>query len=126
MIQVQTIFRVCDNSGAKKVKCIKVLGGHKRKVARAGDLIVVSIQKVKQHKKKKIKIKEGEVMRALVLHTKAKVYRQNFSRFLCQENLVALITQKNKPLGTRVLGPVAKELRHSKFLKIASLSAGLV
>lgn len=126
MIQVQTLLRVCDNTGAKKVRCIKVYGRLGRSVARCGDLILVSIQKVKHHKKKKVKIKEGEVHLALVLRTKAKVVRQNFSSFAFQENSIAILSQKKKPLASRILGPVSKELRHSKYLKIASLSAGLI
>lgn len=126
MIQVQTLFRVCDNSGAKKVRCIKVCGRSGRSIARCGDLILVSVQKVKHHKKKKVKIKEGEVHLALVLRTRSKIRRQNSSFFGFQENLVALLTPKKKPLASRILGPVAKELRHSKYLKIASLSSGLI
>jgi large subunit ribosomal protein L14 len=125
MIQTQTIFRVSDNSGAKKVKTIKVMGGFRRKVASVGDLVVVSIRNVKQHVKKKIKIKEGEVSHALVVRTRAKVCRKNFSRFSCQENSVVIVTNKKKPIATRVLGPVPKELRNSKFMKIASLAAGV-
>lgn len=126
MIQTQTIFRVSDNSGAKKVKCIKVLGGFRRKFAKVGDLIVVSIRRIKQHKKKKIKIKEGDVTFALVVRTKQKVIRQNFCQFSCQENSVVLVTNKKKPIATRVLGPIPRELRHSKFMKVASLSAGFI
>jgi large subunit ribosomal protein L14 len=126
MIQSQTIFRVCDNSGAKKVKCIKVLGGFRRKFAKLGDLIVVSVRRVKQHKKKKIKIKEGDVTHALVIHTKFCVNRQNFSRFSCQENTVVLLTNKKKPIATRILVPVPRELRHSKFMKVASIAAGFI
>lgn len=126
MIQTETLIRVTDNSGAKKVKCIKVLGGFRRKFANIGDLIVVSIRRVKQHKKKKIKVKEGEVVHALVVRTKAKLVRQNSTHLKCQENSVVLITNKNKPIATRVLGPVPKELRHSKFMKVASLSAGFI
>lgn len=124
MIQTETILRVTDNSGAKKVKCIKVLGGFKRKYANHGDLIIVSIRRVKQHKKKKVKIKEGEVIHALVVRTKAKIVRRNCTQVQCQENSVVLITNKNKPIATRVVGPVPKELRHSKFMKVASLSSG--
>jgi large subunit ribosomal protein L14 len=124
MIQSQTIFHVCDNSGAKKVKCIKVLGGFKRKFACVGDRVVGSIQYVKQHKKKKIKVKEGEVVHALVVRTRAKVFRKNFSRFSCQENSIVLVAEKTKPIATRILGPVSQELRSSKFLRIASLSSG--
>jgi large subunit ribosomal protein L14 len=126
MIQSQTIFRVSDNSGAKKVKCIKVLGGFRKKTAQVGDLIVVSIQNIKQHKKKKIKVREGEVCRALIIRAKSKIFRNNFSRFVFRENSVVVMTNKNKPIATRVLGPVAKEIRHSKFLKVASLSSGFI
>jgi len=125
MIQTQTIFRVSDNSGAKKVKTIKVMGGFRRKVASVGDLVVVSIRNVKQHVKKKIKIKEGEVSHALVIRSRSKVCRKNFSRFSCQENSVVIVTNKKKPIATRVLGPVPKDLRNSKFMKVASLAAGV-
>lgn len=126
MIQSETFLRVTDNSGAKKVKCIKVLGGFRRKFANLGNLIVVSIRQVKQHKKKKIKVKEGEVTHALVVRTKSRLVRQNSTQLQCQENSVVLMTNKNKPIATRVLGPVPKELRHSKFMKVASLSAGFI
>lgn len=126
MIQSETLLRVTDNSGAKRVKCIKVLGGFRRKFANLGDLIVVSIRRVKQHKKKKIKVKEGEVIHALVVRTKSRLVRQNSTQLQCQENSVVLITNKNKPIATRVLGPVPRELRHSKFMKVASLSAGFI
>src|SRR6056297_434927 len=106
MIQTETLLRVTDNSGAKKVACIKVLGGFRRKFASLGDLIVVSIRRVKQHKKKKIKVKEGEVVHALVVRTKSKLVRQNSTHLQCQENSVVLMTNKNKPFATRVLGPV--------------------
>lgn len=126
MIQSETLLRVSDNSGAKKVKCIKVLGGFRRKFANLGDLIVVSIRRVKHHKRKKIKIKEGEVINALVIRTTSKFIRQNYSHLRCQENSVVLITNNNKPIATRVLGPVPKELRHSKFMKVVLLSSGFV
>ena len=124
MIQSQTSLRVSDNSGAKRVKCIKVLGGFKRKFANVGDLIVVSIRKVKQHKRKKIKVKEGEVTHAVIIRVKSKSSRLNSSNVKCQENAVVLISNKTKPVATRVLGPVPRELRHSKFMKVASLSSG--
>ena len=124
MVQTRTLFRVCDNSGAKKVRCIKILGGFKRRFAKIGDIIVVSVRQVKQHKKKKIKIQEGNVAYALIVRTKWKEKRQNFSFFRCEENAVVLLTNKKKPIATRVVGPVPKQLRHSKFMKIASLAAG--
>jgi large subunit ribosomal protein L14 len=126
MIQSNTIFRVSDNSGAKKVKCIKVLGGFKRQFAYLGDLVVGSIQNVKQHKKKKIKVREGEVVHALIIRIRSKTHRKNFSRFCSKENAVVVMTNKKKPLSTRVIGPVAKEFRYSKFMRIASLSSGFL
>lgn len=124
MIQSQTIFRVSDNSGAKKVKCIKVLGGFRRKVASTGDVIVVSIRRVKQHKKKKIKVKEGEVCFGVIIRTKSRIRRSNFSSVLCKENSLVLLNSSKKPIATRVIGPVPKQFRHSKFMRIASLSSG--
>lgn len=124
MIQTQTIFRVSDNSGAKKVRCIKVLGGFKRKIASLGNVIRVSIRRVKQHKKKKIKVKEGEVCYALIIRTRSCFQRKNFSFFSCQENSVVLLNSNRKPIATRVLGPVPKEFRSSKFMKVLSLSSG--
>ena len=124
MIQSQTIFRVSDNSGAKKVKCVKVLGGFRRKVASVGDVIVVSIRRVKQHKKKKIKVKEGEVCFGVIIRTKSRLFRRNFSSVLCKENSLVLLNSSRKPVATRVIGPVPKQFRHSKFLRIASLSSG--
>jgi large subunit ribosomal protein L14 len=124
MIQSQTIFRVSDNSGAKKVKCVKVLGGFRRKVASVGDVIVVSVRRVKQHKKKKIKIKEGEVCFGVIIRTKSRISRTNFSSVMCQENSLVLLNSSRKPFATRVIGPVPKQFRHSKFMRIASLSSG--
>ena len=124
MIQSQTIFRVGDNSGARKMKCIKVLGGFRRRSAYVGDLVVGSIQNVKQHKKKKLKVKEGEVIQAVVTKTCYKTFRKNFSRFSSKENSVVLLLNKSKPIATRVLGPVCREFRNTKFLKVASLSSG--
>lgn len=126
MIQSQTILPVSDNSGAKRVKCIKVLGGFRRKFAKTGDLIAVSVQDVKQHKKKKIRVKKGEVCQALVIRTKSKLVRKNYSRLIYNDKMVVLMTNKKKPIATRVLGPVAKELRQSKFLKVALLASGFI
>jgi large subunit ribosomal protein L14 len=126
MLQVQSLFRVCDNSGAKKVRCIKVLGGFKRKYAKVGDLIVVSVRRVKQHKKKKIKIKEGDVVRAVIVRSKAITKRCNYSQFKWKENAVVVIASRTKPFATRVIGPVSREIRLTKFMKLASLSSGLV
>jgi len=126
MIQTETLLQVTDNSGAKKVKCIKILGGFRRKFAKIGDLVIASIRVVKQHKKKKVKVKEEEVVHALIVRTKSKFSRQNSTQLQYQKNCVVLMTTKNKPLATRVLGPVPKILRHSKFMKVAALSAGFI
>lgn len=126
MLQVQSLFRVCDNSGAKKVRCIKVLGGFKRKYAKVGDLIVVSVRRVKQHKKKKIKIKEGDIVRAVIVRSKAITKRRNYSQFKWRENAVVVIASRTKPFATRIIGPVSREIRLTKFMKLASLSSGLV
>lgn len=126
MLQVQTIFRVTDNSGARKAKCIKVLGGFKKKYAKIGNLIVVSIRDVKLQKKKKIKIKEGDVVHAVIVRTKAKACRLNFSSYLLKENAVVILTNKKKPIATRVKGSVPFELRYTKFLKVALLASGFI
>lgn len=126
MLQVQSLFRVCDNSGAKTVRCIKVLGGFKRKYAVVGDLIVVSVRRVKQHKKKKIKIKEGDVVRAVIVRSKAITKRRNYSQFKWKENAVVVLASRTKPFATRIIGPVSREIRLTKFMKLASLSSGLV
>jgi len=126
MIQQQTILKVADNSGAKTVKCIKVLGGFKKRYAKLGDIIVVSVQQLRNKSKKTSKVSKGEVFRALVVRTKKKYKKRDGSSFFLQENAIALINKQGNPVGTRILGPIPKILKKTKFMKFVSLSIGLI
>jgi large subunit ribosomal protein L14 len=123
MIQQQTILKVADNSGAKTVKCIKVLGGFKRKVAFLGDLIIVSIQHLRNKSRNISKVTKGEVHKALIVRTKKKINKNDGSFYLFSENAVSLINKQNKPIASRLTGPLPKKLRLNKFLKLASISS---
>lgn len=123
MIQQQTILKVADNSGAKTVKCIKVLGGFKRKVAFLGDLIIVSIQHLRNKSRNTSKVTKGEVHKALIVRTKKKINKNDGSFYLFSENAVSLINKQNKPIASRLTGPLPKKLRLNKFLKLASISS---
>lgn len=123
MIQQQTILKVADNSGAKTVKCIKVLGGFKRKVAFLGDLIIVSIQHLRNKSRNMSKVTKGEVHKALIVRTKKKINKNDGSFYLFFENAVSLINKQNKPIASRLTGPLPKKLRLNKFLKLASISS---
>ena len=118
MIQMQTILDVADNSGAKKVMCIKVLGGSKRKYASLGDVIVVSVREAIPQ----AKVKKGEVERAVIVRTKREVARPDGSYIRFDGNSAVLINKDLEPVGTRIFGPVARELRARKFMKIISLA----
>ena len=126
MIQQQTILKVADNSGAKTVKCIKVLGGFKKRYAKLGDIVVVSVQQLRNKSKKTSKVSKGEVFRALVVRTKKRYQKKDGSSFFLQENAVALINKQGNPIGTRILGPIPKVLKKTKFMKFVSLSIGLI
>lgn len=126
MIQQTTKLKVSDNSGAKTVKCIKVLGGFKKKYAQLGDIIVVSIQELRNKSRKTSKVKKREVYKALIIRTKTRDLRANGSILQFRENSVALINKQGNPLGTRIVGPVAKLLRKKKFQKFISISSGLI
>lgn len=123
MIQQQTILKVADNSGAKNVKCIKVLGGFKRKIAFLGDLIIVSVQQLRNKSRKSSKVIKGEVYKAIVVRTKRKVKNSDGSFFFFSKNSVSLLSKQNKPLASRLTGPVPKQLKLNKFLKLASISS---
>ncbi|MBW2147450.1 MAG: 50S ribosomal protein L14 [Deltaproteobacteria bacterium] len=118
MIQQQTILDVADNSGAKKVYCIRVLGGTRRKYATVGDIIVVSVKEALPDSK----VKKGEVHRAVVVRTVKEVGRSDGSFIRFDTNSVVLINQQMEPIGTRIFGPVARELRFKRFMKIVSLA----
>lgn len=118
MIQMQTRLTVADNSGAKEVMCIKVLGGSKRRVASIGDIIVVSIKEALPN----AKVKKGDVAKAVVVRTIQKLKRADGSYIRFDENSAVLINASKEPIGTRIFGPVARELRAKSFVKIVSLA----
>ncbi|NWF49388.1 MAG: 50S ribosomal protein L14 [Ignavibacteriaceae bacterium] len=118
MIQEETNLVVADNSGAKRVKCIRVLGGSGRKYASLGDLIVVSVKSAIPNGA----VKKGEVSRAVIVRTKKEVRRKDGSYIRFDENAAVLINAQNEPRGTRIFGPVARELREKQFMKIVSLA----
>jgi large subunit ribosomal protein L14 len=118
MIQMQTILNVADNSGAKKVACIKVLGGSKRRYASVGDVIVVAVKESIPNSK----VKKGDVMKAVVVRTVKEVRRPDGSYLKFDDNSAVLITNQMEPVGTRIFGPVARELRAKQFMKIISLA----
>lgn len=126
MIQQESILKVADNSGAKTVKCIKVLGGFKKRYANLGDIIVISVQQLRNKSKNTSKVLKGGVFRALVVRTKKQYRKKDGSLFLLQENAVALINKQGNPIGTRILGPIPKVLKKKKFVKFVSLSVGLI
>ena len=126
MIQQQTILKVADNSGAKTVKCIKILGGFKKRYANLGDIVVVSVQQLRNKSKKTSKVVKGGVFRALVIKTKKQYKKKDGSSFVLQENSVVLINKQGNPIGTRILEPMPKILKKKKFMKFVSLSTGLI
>lgn len=125
MIQQETILKVCDNSGGKTVKCIKILGGFKKKYANIGDAIVVSVQQLRNKSKNTSKVLKGSVFRALVIRTKKRYKKRDGSMFLLEENAVVLINKQGNPIGTRILGPMSRTLKKRKLMKFVSLSIGL-
>jgi len=118
MIQVESKLDVADNSGAKKVSCIKVLGGSRRRYASVGDIIVVSVKEAMPHSK----VKKGDVMNAVVVRTKKEVGRPDGTFIRFDNNSAVLLNKQNEPIGTRIFGPVARELRQKNFMKIVSLA----
>jgi large subunit ribosomal protein L14 len=118
MIQTETKLKVADNSGAKLVACIKVLGGSKRRYATIGDVIIVSVKEAIPNSK----VSKGSVMRAVIVRTAKEIRRPDGSYIKFDENSAVLINAQNEPIGTRIFGPVARELRAKKFMKIISLA----
>ncbi|MFS4458081.1 50S ribosomal protein L14 [Bdellovibrio sp. HCB2-146] len=118
MIQMQTRLNVADNSGAKEVMCVKVLGGSKRRFASIGDVIVVSIKEALPN----AKVKKGDVAKAVVVRTVQKLRRPDGSYIRFDDNSAVLINASKEPIGTRIFGPVARELRAKQFVKIVSLA----
>ena len=126
MIQQETILKVADNSGAKTVKCIKVLGGFKKRYASLGDIIVISVQQLRNKSKSTSKVLKGSVFRALVVGTKKRHKTRDGLVLSLAENTVVLINKQGNPVGTRILGPIPKILKKKKFMKFVSLSSGLI
>lgn len=118
MIQSETQLTVADNSGAKTVYCLKVLGGSRRRYARVGDIIVVSVKEAIPN----AKVKKGEVLKAVVVRTKKEIKRPDGSYIRFDDNSAVLINANQEPIGTRIFGPVARELRSKRFMKIISLA----
>ena len=118
MIQTETVLEVADNSGARKVACIRVLGGTRRRYASVGDVIVVSVKDAIPN----ARVKKGEVRRAVVVRTRKEIRRADGSYIRFDDNAAVLIDTAREPIGTRIFGPVARELRARRFMKIISLA----
>ena len=118
MIQQESILQVADNSGARKVSCIRVLGGTRRRYASIGDIIVVSVKDAIPNSR----VKKGEVRKAVVVRTRREVVRPDGSYIRFDDNAAVLIDNQREPVGTRIFGPVARELRAKRFMKIVSLA----
>lgn len=118
MIQQQTVLNVADNSGAKKLMCIRVLGGSRRRFGRIGDIIVASVKEASPNGN----VKKGEVVKAVVVRTRKELKREDGSYIKFDDNAAVIINANNEPKGTRIFGPVARELRRKNFMKIVSLA----
>ena len=118
MIQAETRLTVADNSGAKQLYCIKVLGGSRRRYAHIGDIVVVSVKEAIPN----AKVKKGDVLRAVIVRTKKEIRRPDGSYIRFDDNSAVLINNQQEPIGTRIFGPVARELRAKRFMKIISLA----
>jgi len=124
MIQKGTFLNVIDNSGAKSVCCIRIIGGYQKRYASLGDILIVSVKTLRNKRRFSSKVKKGDVLRAAIVRTKSKItsFSGNFLSF--KDNSVVLMNKQNKVIGTRVFGSVPKQLNYTKLLKIVSLSAG--
>ncbi len=118
MIQMQSIIAVADNSGAKRIQCIKVLGGSKRKYARIGDLIIASVKEATPDGN----VKKKDVVRAVIVRTTKEQRRKDGSYIKFDQNAAVILSAQNEPVGTRIFGPVARELREKAFMRIISLA----
>mgnify|MGYP001586517462 CR=1 FL=1 len=122
MIQMRTVLNVADNSGARRVMCIKVLGGSRHRYASLGDTIVVSVKEAIPE----AKVKKGDVKRAVIVRVKKETRRPDGSYIKFDENSAVLLNEQGEPIGTRIFGPVARELRARKFMKIVSLAPEVI
>ena len=126
MIQQKTILKVADNSGAKTVQCIKILGGFKKKKVSLGKIIVVTIQDLRNKFKEISKVKKKEIYKALLLRVKIGQKTPNGFEISFQENTVALLNKQGNPIGTRIVGPVSKKLKKTRYKKFINISSGFV
>ena len=122
MIQTQTILEIADNSGARKVMCIKVLGGSKRRYARVGDIIKAAIKEAIPTGR----VKKGQVAEAVVVRTKKDIKREDGSSIRFDDNAAVLVNTQKQPIGTRIFGPVSRELRSKDFMRIISLAPEVI
>ncbi len=122
MIQSESMLKVADNSGAKKILCIRVLGGSKRKAGRIGDIIIGSVKEATPGGV----VKKGDVVRAVIVRTRSRLNRRDGSHINFDENAAVIINELNNPRGTRIFGPVARELREKDFMKIVSLAPEVI
>ena len=122
VIQSETILNVADNSGAKKILCIRVLGGSTRKAGYVGDIIVASVKEAAPGGE----VKKGELVRAVIVRTRSRLNRKDGSHIHFDENAAVIINEQNNPRGTRIFGPVARELREKEFMKIISLAPEVI
>lgn len=122
MIQQETNLEVADNTGAKKVRCFKVLGGSRRRYARVGDIIICAVKDADAHGS----VKKGEVVKAVIVRTKNRIRRADGSMLCFFDNSCVIIDDKNNPKGTRIFGPVAREVREKGFIKITSLAPEVI
>jgi large subunit ribosomal protein L14 len=126
MIQQQTILNVTDNSGAKTVKCIKILNGFKRRFAILGDTVIVSVKRLRSKARLTSKIKKGEVRKAVIIRTKNKTVMKDGTTTRFQSNAVSLINKQGKPIASRIMGPIPKILKKRKKIKFVTLSSGFI
>ena len=126
MIQNQTVLSVSDNSGVKKVKCIKVMGGFKRKFAVLGDVIVVSIYKIRSKSRQATKLKKGEIFKALIIKTKQKYFNKDGAYLNFDDNSVILLNNNYSPVSNRIIGNIPRILKKKKLAKFNSISLGVV
>lgn len=131
MIQQESILQVADNSGAKTVKCIKILGGYKKKNAKIGEIIITSVQELRNKSKITSKVKKGQIYKALILRTKKTLITKDGTTIFCSKktkksNSVILINKKGNPVGTRITEPIPFKLRKKQFMKFINISPGLI
>lgn len=131
MLQQGSLFKIADNSGAKTAKCIKVLGGYKKKTSKIGDIVIVSVQELRNKFKITSKVKKGEIYRALIIRTKKNCTRKDgtvisFSKKTRNSNSAILINKKGNPIGTRMSEPVPSMLKKKQLLKLISISPGFI